>query len=1035
LECYFKSLTIYKEILNGKHILIADSYNNIGLIYLNKTKYDKSLEYLFKSMEIYKELLGDKHTALTKPYNNIGRVYSSKYKYDKALEYFFKSLDIQKELLLVKNKDLAYTYGNIGAIYHNKSEYDKSLKYYLKCLEITKKLFGEKHAYVAYYYNQIGYVFKNKSEYDKALECFFKSLKIRKELFGEKHIVVSQSYNNIGIIYWVKTEYNRALEYFFKCVEITKELYGEKHLDIASFYNNIGLVYTNKSEYDKALEYHLKSLEIKKELFGENHINMANSYNNIGNVYYGKSEYNKALEYYFKSLKIYKELFGVKHREVATNYINIGNIYQDKSEYDTALEYYQKSLEISIELLGEKHTIVASTYNHIGNVYYKKSEYNHAIKYYQLGTAAVLRNFNDTVNITTVPFINDYLSWGWILTNLQAKAKIFADSSINMSVYALSDRMKIALRHYQACDTLISQVRQEMKTKSDKIALGEKASEVYKGAVNVCLDLAKDPAGFKNPQGLYEQALYFSEKNKSSVLLESLAGAEAQKFAGIPDTLLKQEHNLQINIALYKKILAEGADSLKETRFKDKLFKANRSYDSLIVVFENNYPKYFELKYNQKPATVNQISKLLDKKTAIISYFTSDSAIAIFTIKKKKLYVTSVVKPADFEEKIELLRYNISNPSVFMSEINTGAHKSVDEYQKTAFELYQILFPQEIIGAIGKKTENLIIIPDGRLATLPFEALQYAFHQTILFLFSNFYTKNYTATWTGWQNKAYFPGMPYLLKDYNISYNYSANLFYKTFNKSDKQKDIEITNLNDWLAFAPVFDDKNISGTSMRTRKLLEKVTKTASDSVITRAFSRDGMYISELPGSLDETKAIFNLYAGQDKKALLKTHLLANEEFIKSGELSKYKYLHFATHGMVNEAKPELSGLILAQDTTSKEDNILFSGEIYNMKLNAELSVLSACETGLGKISKGEGVIGLTRALLYAGSKNIIVSLWPVADNSTKELMVNFYENLLNSKKQKKFAKHLKHAKLKLINDGKYAHPFFWSPFILIGE
>ena len=161
-----------------------------------------------------------------------------------------------------------------------------------------------------------------------------------------------------------------------------------------------------------------------------------------------------------------------------------------------------------------------------------------------------------------------------------------------------------------------------------------------------------------------------------------------------------------------------------------------------------------------------------------------------------------------------------------------------------------------------------------------------------------------------------------------------------------------------------------------------------------------------------------------------------ANEEFLKSKEVEKYKYLHFATHGFVNTEKPELSGILLAQDSTLNEDGILYSGEIYNLKLNADLTVLSACETGLGEIKKGEGLIGLTRALLYAGSKNIIVSLWKVADNSTSDLMIDFYKNLLNEEQEKQeFSQALQQAKLKMIDEGKYAHPFYWSPFILIGK
>ncbi len=182
--------------------------------------------------------------------------------------------------------------------------------------------------------------------------------------------------------------------------------------------------------------------------------------------------------------------------------------------------------------------------------------------------------------------------------------------------------------------------------------------------------------------------------------------------------------------------------------------------------------------------------------------------------------------------------------------------------------------------------------------------------------------------------------------------------------------------------------------------------------------------------------QSIFKQFDEKGKKALVQIKNNANEEFIKSGELKNYRLLHFATHGFVNTSKPELSGILLAQDTTISEDGILYSGEIFNLNLNADLTVLSACETGLGKLIEGEGLIGLTRALLYAGSKNIIVSLWKVADKSTSDLMINFYKNLLEAKQEKhEFSQALQQAKLKMIDEGKYAHPFYWSPFILIGK
>jgi len=334
-----------------------------------------------------------------------------------------------------------------------------------------------------------------------------------------------------------------------------------------------------------------------------------------------------------------------------------------------------------------------------------------------------------------------------------------------------------------------------------------------------------------------------------------------------------------------------------------------------------------------------------------------------------------------------------------------------DIYRRTGVLLYQQLFPETFV--LDKQIENLIIIPDGALATIPFEALL---------------TDN-----SGSLNGDDFKKYPFLINRYNVSYSYSANLFYRTFPK-DKQKQPELTNINDWLALAPIFDDKSEQGVMLATRELQKQLNNLQSDTLNVRGRLLTGDYITPLPGTESETQAIIKQYETRNLKAQALLHKSANEQFIKSGGLEKYKILHFATHGFVNSEKPELSGILLAQDSTGNQDGVLYSGEIYNLKLNADLVVLSACETGLGKINKGEGIIGLTRALLYAGSKNIIVSLWQVSDESTSNLMIDFYNNLLNTK-NKSFSDPLRKAKLQLISEGKFAHPFYWSPFILVGK
>jgi CHAT domain-containing protein len=333
---------------------------------------------------------------------------------------------------------------------------------------------------------------------------------------------------------------------------------------------------------------------------------------------------------------------------------------------------------------------------------------------------------------------------------------------------------------------------------------------------------------------------------------------------------------------------------------------------------------------------------------------------------------------------------------------------SAGDYKKYAYEMHGQLIPENIHEGIN----NLIVIPDAELCMIPFETLL---------------TENPEVG--EWEE------LPYLIKKYNISYSYSANLFSKTFPKELTTK-IEFTDLHDWLAFAPVFDDSNTAGLSMRTRELLQELDSELEDTTGSRGTLVKRRYISPLPETESEVRSIFKRFDEKGKKALVQIKNNANEAFIKSGELKNYRLLHFATHGFVNTSKPELSGILLAQDSTLSEDGILYSGEIYNLKLDADLTVLSACETGLGEIKEGEGLIGLARALLFAGSKNIIVSLWKVADKSTSDLMIDFYENLLEAKQEKQeFSQALRQAKLTMIEEGKFAHPFYWSPFILIGK
>ncbi|MBY0436004.1 MAG: CHAT domain-containing protein, partial [Cyclobacteriaceae bacterium] len=471
--------------------------------------------------------------------------------------------------------------------------------------------------------------------------------------------------------------------------------------------------------------------------------------------------------------------------------------------------------------------------------------------------------------------------------------------------------------------------------------------EVYEHGVRVSIAISE--VTLKNRPFL-ETAFYFAEKSKSAVLQESIADTEAKSFAGIPDNLLAEEKDLKASIALRVQQLSQKPGPSQENELRKLIFELNGRYENFIKQLEKNYPDYFNLKFNQAAPSIRQIQDLLDEKTAVISYLVAEQDLKLysFIITKSKFSVYNSTLPKDFDRSIK--------------GFNNSLYYSVtDSYREASNALSKLL-----LRGVPSSAKNLVIIPSGRLSTMPFEAL------SVKKLSSATSTPNF------------------LVEKYAIGYEFSAGLLLQ----------------------------KNKSGEGWPSQSifLCAPVSFPTKDN------------LAELPGTESEVRNISQLFKSNTLTALRND---ANEGLIKSGKLADYRYLHFATHGIVDEESPELSRIFL--QPAAKEDGNVFSGELFNIKLHAELAVLSACQTGLGKFSKGEGIIGLSRALVYAGAKNILVSYWSVADESTSQLMTAFYQELLTQSKPD-FRTALQKAKTEMIKSSRYKSPYYWAPFVLIG-
>ncbi len=874
-------------------------------------------------------------------------------------------------------------YTLLAGVWFNMGDHDSALAFNRRILTLFNEPNEEQQLKISGTYNAIAGIYETRGDYQKALNFFIQSLSIRMRVLGEKHPDISNILNNIAAIHFRNGDHDLALEYYLRSLSIMTEILPGDHPSFGIRYNNISMAYRGKGEFDKAVEYGEKSREIFFKKLGPRHANVAGVINKIGRTYSDVRQYDKALEYYQSALSIWKEVLGEKHPNVLQSYFNIGEAYGNVKKFDEAKRWLGQSLQLRRETLGEKNVKVAQSYNALGTTYSVLGNYDSALINFQHAMIALVEGFDDSsvaANPQTLKSPSDLD----LLAALSGKARTLFLHGVKTKY---SPDLRTSLDTYERTIQLIENIRRGFGSEGSKLQLSRMSFDVYERAIECALKLSD----MTQDVSFGAAAFFFAERSKAGILSDAIAESEAKQFAGIPDSLLEQESALVTDLTYTETQIQkerekrEKANTSKIAAWENSLFDTHRKYENLTKIFERNYPDFYSLKHQSNLITLKEVQQSLpDKKSALVEYVVGDSTVTIFAITKTQWIVKSRTIPS-LNEQVKQFRLSVYNVES-------------EGYASLAHSLYTQLIAPVQSGLKG--ISKIHIVPDGILNYLPFEAL----------LMKN----------PG--KEINFSTTPYLLKQYEIHYQVSARFL------AESQS---ITHLyppsrgaaSGFVGFAPVFSDPPDHS----------KAIYAAASDRVTRSRTVDGKEFAELKESENEVKGIYDLFNAKKNPATIFLHTNASESNLKSENISRSRFIHIATHGLINEAKPKLSGIIFAApEKGSSDDGILYSGEVYNLKLNADLVVLSACETGLGIIVKGEGMLGLTRGFMYAGAKNILVSLWQVADKSTAELMVEFYRNILNNQS---YSTALRNAKLAMIKKGKYAHPVEWSPFVLTGK
>lgn len=951
-----KALTIFKK--NQSWDKVAECYNKISENHRHAVALKSALQNAEKALEICATKIKGNKTQEARAYDNLGTVHRLiGSNLEITRKYNRKALEIRQNSLPDEHQDFAISYFNMGSFENTLGNHDEALKYYQKALNIRKKK-PDEEIEIADIYESIGHVLYDKGAYDEALVYFEKSFSIASNFFEKNNFYFVKILNKIGIIYYFKKQFNKSLEYYKKALAVSIYNVGENHADQARLHYNIATIYEFKNEKEKALFHAKKTLQIGIQAFGEGHRDLMYPYSFLGKLQGGE----KGIEYLNKALQINLDNFGEYHLQTAYMYEYLAKAYKDLNNYNAALESIQKSLQIRLKIFDQKNPVVTSTYNFMATLYLEKKEYPAALSCIEKAIFSNTKPETSTRSSNTNK-IDPYISRKSHLSSMITKAIVLKE------VYQKNknlDQLKKSIKIYQEASELIPAIRNSQTNRDDMKSFATEIKNIYQGSIETQMLLDSVLHQVQPSETIFD----FAEKSKANILKELLTFTNAKKFAGLPENMLTLDRDLRKQKASFEskisnEILKTNKDTLKISMLEGKILYISRKQDSLKNILEQEFPKYHELKHQNKTITISDLQNTLNNTTTLVEFFTSSDVVYAIVVTKNKFTVTKLEIPK-LKKQVDDFR-------------NTITQKKTKEYKSSAYQLYQEIIAPIESDFIG---DELIVIPDGVLWHLNFDLL-----------LTDHTTVNNSSK------------LPYLLEKYAVTYGNSATLL---FGSNKRQLDVKKNIQKECLAFSFSNEDN-------------------PSDGNVLSMYALRNTDI-DLPGTREEIKEISKIIGGRyfyGSKAI-ETNFKKNKD--------QYSVLHLALHGEVDHLNPENSKILFTKVKDSVEDNILYGHELYAMEIPAKLVVLSACNTGIGKIAKGEGILSLGTAFQYAGAQSLLLTSWEVPDKTTPSIMKKFYTNLNKGMNK---AKALQQAKLNYIKNADVFtnYPVYWGGFYLIGD
>lgn len=980
VELIENSLTLCNANLKADHPELAATHYFLSRAYGGcARKFDEALAAMQKSMRLKRKLYGAESLEISYDYNFLGYLFdNNKAQRDSAFAYLNRSLAIRRKNLPADHIEIANTLYNLARVYEGESELSKALDLHQQSYTIRRSKFAEDNPTISNSLSAIGNVYQKFGNNNRALEYYLRALVIRKKTLGDEHTNVAASYYNIGNLYNSMFDYHSAIQYYQQGNRILEKNLGAGNDVLTTYLAATGKAYGMLGEKDEAVEYIQKSRALAEKNLAKDHPFLAIVYSFAGDYYSEINDVKAQSEFYTKAISIFQKAYGPGSVREADVLVKMGNVSGKNDQYTKALTFYNRALSIFNSKMGKENPKSATVRQAIGDIYADERQYAEALRSYQRAFQAISTGLKDSTDLYSNPKPDE-------LENKSLALKIAISKARTLHAFAASDKNNIAvleqsLSTWQFAVELIDQVNADYNNENAKLELEKESRKTYMMAMRAAHQLYT----LTQNQMYLDMAFTISEKSKSIMLSENIRDHRAKTLAGVPDSLIDEENNIKIVLNYFKTGLYQAKKNnapAKVQAFEKNIFETQQKYDRLKAKLEKEFPTYYDLKYNTDTHDIKTLQNLLaDKSTAVVEFFVGDSSIYIFSITKNSARLEKRKNDNTFAKLIGDYEKSLTEFGFILN-----SRKEADAlYTRSAYLLYDFLLKPFLDQE--STIQKLIILPDDVLAQLNFGTL---------------ITKD-----PGNENPDY-KTVEYLTKKYQVSYAYSA-----AFIKNERLRLSQST--DGFAGFAPSYSDNPFGDMDTIMHPLAYLVMRNGN---------------LALPGAEEEVKSISAFMNG---KSWLNTE--ASETNFKK-YAGKYSILHLAMHSLLNNENPEYSELLFSPEADQTNDGFLKVSEIYNLNLNADLVVLSACSSGYGKIQTGEGPISISRAFSYAGSPSVVMSLWKVPDDVTRRIMTYFYEGLVDKKDK---AEALRLAQLKFLNetqDPLYHHPYFWAGFVCMGD